>query len=324
MIRGYRSLRSLNPRLISATPCGVENHVRWIRMIAAIVVAMTLVWNASAADTAAVAKAKEAADAAIKTAGLKGIESHDTPHLRIVAALPAAKLKPIGDLAEKSFAVAAKALKVEKPDELIPAKLTILLIPDRRSYANILLAITGKRPDATDLADCRTRGDLPFAAVGMPLGEKYTDADWQQLAAAGAAVGVLNKKLGTDPGVFEIPEWAALGFGKLCAVKGEANGTKLAAYRTKVKSLLAGKLRGPVKISDAWGGAKGKEFDALAMSVVEYLAFGSDPEQFTKLLNGFKPSDTNPAPTIQSVLAALEWKWDDLDGQWKQFALKAK
>jgi hypothetical protein len=277
-----------------------------------------------AADPTAVDKVKTQAEEALKTAAITKVTKAETTNLLIYASYPDAKLKPLGELAEKSFALAAKQIKVEKPDELFKGKLAIFLIPDRRQYANLCLAFTGKRPDQAELYEVRARGDLPFAAIGQPLGEKYTETDWQMQSMAWVASAVLNKKLNTDPGAFDLPEWAELGFGRITALKAENNTVRLTTFRTKTKALITGKLRGPTKINDVWNGSKGKEFDVLAASVVEYLAYGADADPFVKLMNGFKKSDSNPNPTIQNVLQGLELKWDDMDTAWKTFALKTK
>ena len=78
-----------------------------------------------------------------------------------------------------------------------------------------------------------------------------------------------------------------------------------------------------MKITELWSGSKGKEHETFAMSVVEYFAFGPDPDRFNKLMMGFKKSDTNPSPSIENILAGLDWKWDTLDAEWKTFVLKS-
>jgi hypothetical protein len=269
-------------------------------------------------------RSKELSESALKAAAVKQFDRAESSHVVVYAGWMGARAKPIAEAAEKAFEFAAKAIKVEKPDELFPGKIVVVMLPDRRQFGSFCLAITGKKPDSRESQEIRTRTEPPFAAISQPLGEKLADADWIQLAMASTATAVLHKKLGTDPGSFNLPDWAELGFGKLCALKAENNGSKLTAYRTKSKSLIAGRLRGAVKVTDAWAPAKGKEFDTLAMSVVEYFAFGPDPEQFIKLLNGFRQSDSNTNPTMSSVLANLEWKWEDLDSAWKIFAAKAK
>ena len=39
---------------------------------------------------------------------------------------------------------------------------------------------------------------------------------------------------------------------------------------------------------------------------------------------GFKKSDTNQSPTMDSIVRGLEWKWEVLDIGWKTMMLKAK
>ena len=295
-----------------------------ISLLTTMLFASNLLAADEAAKKAAVAKQKTAMDAAIQKAAIKSVSKAETEHLLVYATRPDSKVKPIAELAQKSFAFAAKSLKVENVDDLFAGKLVVLVVPDRKPFANLVFAIDGKRPDQMDTYELKSRGDLPFVAVGTGVGENPSDAELAILAASWTAATVLNKKLGTDPGAFDLPEWAQLGYGKIVALRAEASSTKLLAFRSKSKALVNGRFRGPVKITELWSGTKGKEHETFAMSVVEYFAFGPDPDRFNKLMMGFKKSDTNPSPTIENILAGLEWKWDSLDTEWKTFVLKAK
>jgi hypothetical protein len=238
--------------------------------------------------------------------------------------VPSAKIKLLAELAEKSFAFAAKSLKVEKLDELFAGKLPVIVIADRKPYTAVIQALENRRPDQSETYEVKTRGDMPFVAVGVGIGSIPNDAELASQAAQWTAAAVLNKKLGTDPGAYDLPEWAQLGFGKIAALRAENNPGKVAAYRTKAKSLVNGRVRGAVKLTDACSGTKGREHELLVMSVVDYLAFGPEPEKFTQLMSGFKKSDTNQNPTMDSIVRGLEWKWEDLDRGWKTMMLKAK
>ena len=273
---------------------------------------------------AAVEKVKATVEAALAKAEIKPIGKAETDHLLVYGTMSDAKVKTIAEAAQKSFAFAAKSLKVEKVDDLFAAKLVVFIVPDRKPYANLVQAIDGKRPDQSETYEVKARGDVPFVSIGTGIGEKPTDADIANAAACWTAAAVLNKKLGTDPGAFDLPEWAQLGYGKIATLRMEGNAAKLTAFRTKAKSLVNGKLRGPVSIKDAWSGSKGKDHETLVTSVVDFLAFGPDPERFGKLALGFKKSDDNRDPSIDRILQSLEWKWDTLDAEWKTYVIKLK
>lgn len=276
------------------------------------------------ADDAATQKLKTVATAALEKAAVKNVQSAETEHLFVFATVPSAKIKPLAELAEKSFVFTAKSLKVEKPDELFAGKLPVFVIADRKPYVALIQALENRRPEQSDTFEIKTRGDVPFVAVGVGIGSIPNDTELASLAAQWTAAAVLNKKLGTDPGAFDLPEWAELGFGKIAALRAENNQVKVAAYRTKAKSLVNGRVRGAVKLTDACSGTKGREHELLVMSVVDYLAFGPDPDKFTQLMAGFKKSDTNQNPTMDSIVRGLEWKWEDLDLGWKTMMIKAK
>lgn len=271
-----------------------------------------------------VQKLKDAMDAAIQKSAVKQVAKAETEHLLVYATVPAGKIKPLADAAEKSFLFAANALKVEKVNELFAGKLILIVVPDRKPYANLVFAVEGKRPESGDTYEIHTTGDVPFVSVSLGLGEKPNDAELNALAAGWTASAVLNKKLGTDPGAFDLPEWVQLGYGKIAALRAEGNSAKLTAYRTKAKALANGRTRGAVKVTDLWSGSQGKDQDIFAMSVVDCLAFGSQPDRFIKLLTGLKKSDNNTNPTFESALAGLELKWEQLDAEWKSFVLKGK
>jgi hypothetical protein len=276
------------------------------------------------ADDAATQKLKAAATAALEKAAVKNVQSAETEHLLVFANVPSAKIKALADLAEKTFVFTAKSLKVEKTDELFAGKLPVFVISDRKSFTALIQALENRRPEQDETYEIKTRGDVPFVAVGVGIGSIPNDAELATQTAQWTAAAVLNKKLGTDPGAFDLPEWAQLGFGKIAALRAEGNPVKVAAYRTKARSLVNGRVRGVVKITDACSGTKGREHDLLVMSVVDYLAFGPDPEKFTQLMTGFKKSDTNQNPTMDSIVRGLEWKWEDLDIGWKTMMIKAK
>ena len=107
-------------------------------------------------------------------------------------------------------------------------------------------------------------------------------------------------------------------------VRVEGNGTKLAAYKAKIRGLATKGKAAPLQAADAWAETKTKETDTVAMSVVEFLLFGPDSTKFTKVLSGFKPNDERPKPTLVQALEVADYMPDTLDAAWKAWLAKGK
>lgn len=283
------------------------------------------VLSAQTKDAGEIAKQKKAIEAAFDKVNLKPA-FQETDHLLVYAAMPKDKLKPVAELSQKSFLAAAKALNVEKPDELFKGKMAALLIPERRIYGNYIFALDSRRPDARETSGFNIRSDAPYIAVSKALGENLSDSEFSEKLATWTAIGVLNKKMGTVPDSFVLPEWAQEGFGKLIVARADGlNSARMNTYKSRAKALVSGKARVAAKLSDAWSSTtRNKDYDTLVMSVVDYLAFGPDPEQFGKILFGFKKNDQNENPTMDSVLRSLEVKWEDMDLGWRRWVLTGK
>jgi hypothetical protein len=117
-------------------------------------------------------RSKELSESALKAAAVKQFDRAESSHVVVYAGWMGARAKPIAEAAEKAFEFAAKAIKVEKPDELFPGKIVVVMLPDRRQFGSFCLAITGKKPDSRESQEIRTRTEPPFAAISQPLGEK--------------------------------------------------------------------------------------------------------------------------------------------------------
>ena len=132
---------------------------------------------------AAIEKVKVTVEAAIAKAEIKPIGKAETDHLLVYGTMNDAKVKTIAEVAQKSFAFAAKSLKVEKVDELFAAKLVVLIVPDRKPYANLVQAIDGKRPDQSETYEVKTRSEVPFVSIGTGIGNQPSDAELANAAA---------------------------------------------------------------------------------------------------------------------------------------------
>jgi hypothetical protein len=278
----------------------------------------------SESKKAAVENQKVAIATALDKGGAKGLALVETPHLLVYADRTAAKTKPVADLAEKAYAVACKALFVEKPDALFDGKLAVLLFETRRPFGGVALALGGTRPEAADAIVVRTHRGVPFVAVSVVAGEKPSESDLASSVAAGAASAVLNKAVYASPGLLDVPEWARAGFGRIVALRAENNASKLAAYRSKAKALAGGRTRGAVKLADVWSGSKGKDTDVFEASVVDFLTSAPEPKRFLHIVHGFQISEQNQTRAIADILTVLDFPADKLDAEWKAFVTRAR
>jgi hypothetical protein len=270
-----------------------------------------------------VEKQKTAAESALKSAGVPKPGQAETADLLVYSTLTEPKTKAVADAAQRTFTFTKKALNFDDKETFWPGKLTVYVLPDWKSYTDLLRPLAQRKPEKGEVAVTDVRVGTPYVAVGAELGEKLSDADLQQAAGTWVAAVLLNKKAGMSNTTDRLPEWLQLGFGRAAHLRAENNTTKLTAYRTKAKSLAAGsKTRLPARLSDTWAGSKEKDYDVLATSVADYLAFGPYAEKFPTVLTSLKPTETQMNPTIQTAFAAAEWKEADIEAAWRAWVVK--
>jgi hypothetical protein len=271
---------------------------------------------------AEVKKEKAVVEANLTMAGLGKLSQAETDDLLVYATVPEAKVKALGDGAQKSFRLACATLKFGPDEKLWPGKLSLVVLTDPQQFTTYVRLVEQRRPDKGVYYSMDLRSDVPAVIDSVDAGEKATDAEIRADAATIVAAALLAKKAGTGT---PLPEWLLLGFGRTIAVRSEG-GPKLSAYRTKVKAAVLGSKAQPIpaRVSDVWNGQKGKDSDLVSASLAEYLAFGPEAEKFPKLLSALKPSDTQPMPTVATALTNLEWTSDALEIGWKQWVAKQK
>jgi hypothetical protein len=274
-------------------------------------------------DAKAVEKQKSAAESALKSAGVAKPNHAEAGDLLVYSTLPEPKTKAVAEAAQRTFTFAKKTLNFDDKETYWPGKLTVYVLPDWRTYSDVLRPLAQRKPEKGEVAVTDVRVGTPYVAVGAELGEKPADADLQQAAGTWVAAVLLNKKAGMANTADKLPEWLQLGFGRAAHLRAENNTSKLIAYRTKAKALAAGsKTRLPARLSDTWAGSKEKDYDILATSVADYLAFGPYAEKFSTVLTSLKPTETQMNPTIQSAFAAAEWKEADVEAAWRAWVVK--
>ena len=248
----------------------------------------------------------------------------ETADLLLYTTWPEAKAKSLAVGVQKVYELARKTLQFEAADSPWPGKLTVFFIPERKEFNTFIRLVEQRKPDVTDTTSVQVRGKEPYILVGLETDSKFTDGDMAGEVGAAVAESLLNTKAGVSAGAVTLPGWIATGFGKLMVLRVDGNAAKLAAYKVKVRGLIAKGKTVTAKASDAWGEAKTKETDTITVSVVDFLLFGPDSTKFAKVLSGFKPSEERPTPTVEQSLEVADYKPDTLDAAWKAWLAKGK
>lgn len=267
----------------------------------------------------AIAAQRKAAAAALAEATLKVVPT-ETNDLLVYTTLPTARMKPLAAALQKAHAAALKASKRTGSDPLWAGKLAVYVLPDSRAYKAFVQQGLKESPTARETYRVDLKVDPPSVAVGAGIGEKPTDSQLTAEAAAVVGAAVLDKAHGVT-----LPDWLRVGFGR--AVYLRADGPKsqrLVAHRAKVRSLYARTGGAAFSPWAVWGGQPMDEFDTLATSFAEFLAFGPLADGLPKFVGGFKPSEQNESPTPEQAMEAAGWKPETLGAAWKQWVLTGK
>ncbi len=288
----------------------------------ALVLVAGLAMSAAAQDDKAAGQ-KSAVTTSLTKAGIKKIAAAESKNLQVMTTLSESRAKSIADAAQKAYAFAHKALKLD--DMLWPGKLTVVVLGDAREFSGYVRVVSQARPDPKDWFTINVRGDVPAAAVFVEAGEKSKDADFTGPVSTIVAAALLNKKAGTSSTTGSLPEWVQLGFGKLMQVK-TVGGAALSDYRTKSKAAVYGTKSKPApsRLEHVTGGVKSKDFEILAASVVEYMMYGVEGDKFFAFAAGFKPNEMVAEPTVESAFMGVEWKMNEFEIGWKVWHSKQK
>ena len=291
----------------------------------ACLVSLVLVGPLFAQERAEAAKKQKAvAEGKLAAAKIKAAAA-ETDDLLVFAMLPEEKAKALSAAMQKTYAVAAKPLKLDPASPPWPGKLSVFVFTEPRQYKTFVLDALKRPPLPRETRALELRGDTPTAIDGVGLGEKPTEAQMTAEVCGLVAAALMSRKAGVGGTIpFSLPEWLQTGFGQACYVRFDASGSRLSAHRSKVRSLY-NKTRGQGFTTAAvWGGTASAESELLAASFVEYLAFGPDADKFPAFVEAFKPGETGDAPTVAAVLEALEWKADALEAGWRKWVATGK
>ncbi|MFM8271536.1 MAG: hypothetical protein ACKODX_04295 [Gemmata sp.] len=294
-------------------------------LCAALVAALALdaPGPALAQDKEAVAKAKEAALANLKKAGVAKPTVVETDNYLIVGSLSEDKAKALGAALEKTTELTRKALKYDAKDFPWKGKLVVYFVPDDAEFKALMRRAFQQPPEGV-YADIRVDPPVLVDPVNVP--GKPTDADLYASTAARLSGEYLKAKiLGRE----SVPEWLRNGFGRATAIRAEGTSSKrYQAYRSQAKSAVLGAKGGkPPAMSEIWGESKITNGDVLAASFAEYLAYGPGAAKFSMFLDALKPGENNASPTTPQALDAAGWKDKDLmklESDWRRYVQTGK
>ena len=242
----------------------------------------------------------------------------ETENLILCGNLEEDKLKATGEMVQKHYALALKALKFEMSDNPPKGKIAVLLFPDRKQYVLLVGDLTNDRVEKDDRSHSDGRGDTPWVAVSVLPGGKPTDLDVE--ASGQIAVALLQNKAGNA----RLSSWMRDGFAK--AVLMRSNPGTASTDRATIRRVLAEAKGKPAKykVSDIWASGGDPDKRVLAASLMEYFVFGSGGPTFAKLLSNLLPVEGTPNPTIDFAIKAAEIKPEELDRAWKKWVATGK
>jgi hypothetical protein len=311
----------------------------WQGPVVAAVVLAGGIANGRAAPPARVAKYREAALAAAvstfqgmeigsrvagqearakavwkKVAGGAKADQAETEHFLLYGKVPGRKLKEVGALLEKEYALARQVLKLEKEDPWT-GKLAVYFFTDRRQFTSFVRNVEKRRPEPEDRGSFVLRGDHPHLAAGPPGESGGATAEAQageQLASA----------LLTKVAERSLPDWLTSGFARATWSRCIPPRERAAERRRALKTLLAKKA----SAQDVYdGNVTGEEAQVLRGSLVDYLAYGPGRNRFLPFINGFKPEENIQQPrTTADALKAARIDPAFLNKRWKYWVRRGR
>jgi hypothetical protein len=262
-------------------------------------------------------KQKKTAVANLKKANVEAPNFVETDQLLLCGPLPEEKLKAWGEMVQKQYALALKALKFENSDNPPKGRVTVYFFPERKHYTLLVGELVNERVDKDERGHADASGDTPYVAVTVVPGGKPTDLDVE------AGIQITGLLLQSKARASQLTTWMKEGFAK--AIQMRSAGVSANGDRAKLKAWLTGTKDKPAKykVSDVWSASEAADRKLLAGSLMEYFIFGSGAATYSKIVSGLVP-DGQRKPTIEIALTAAELKVEDLDAAWKKWVLKGK
>ena len=119
----------------------------------------------------------------------------------------------------------------------------------------------------------------------------------------------------------ELPYWFKEAFARAIRMRTDSrSGTN---DRAAIRRVVLSRAK-VVKPADAWADADSPEKAIVALSLVDFLAFGPESAKFASVLSGLRPSDENANPTVESALKSAGFTPEGLEKAWKKWAQTGK
>src|SRR4051812_5056526 len=146
-----------------------------LRWLLACLLSSCLVAPSFAQERAEAAKKQKAAAEAKLTAAKIKAAAAETDDLLVFATMPEEKAKALSASMQRTYAVAAKPLKIDPTSPPWPGKLSVFVFNEPRQYKTFVLDALKRPPLPRETRAVELRGDTPTAVIGVGLGEKPTD-----------------------------------------------------------------------------------------------------------------------------------------------------
>jgi hypothetical protein len=234
----------------------------------------------------------------------------EKPHFLVVGAIPSASSGGIGDELEVAYAKACKSLKIDKDPGPWPGKLSILLVPDARKYAQMIRVSQRRRADEEETSSHSIDSTVPQVVVCPSKGPGELNVGATCCVQMGALL-IDYKAKGRTPG------WLSEGFGRATALQ-VIGSTALAVERRKAAIYITTNKRTANDVFTS--NLKAEELLTLRGSLVEYLAYSGRTEKFLPLIDGFADDGKGNPGNLTSALKNANTTTDELTKNWTNYA----
>jgi hypothetical protein len=241
----------------------------------------------------------------------------ETDHFLIVApkALEA-KQKEIGELLEKHYDTAGRALFTGKKEVPFKGKMTVYLLSEPEHMVAFIRRVEKRRPLEMEKGSWSAADDKLFVAAA-PSRDK-NDIPVEVQAAQLMATVLLQRKAGKGT---ILPHWLSAGYGR-------ATYYRVAGPREKAVSAERGNATRIIRTTkrnaqDVWNGMlEGDEGTYLEPSLAYFLAYGPARMKFLALLAGFAPGENQEKKTMEQALEAADLKLDIINKGFRNWIVR--
>lgn len=265
-------------------------------------------------------KAKEVSDAIRASMEQLKIEcrSRETEHLLVFSDLDDETLDRMAELAESSFRVASRLLKIEDPIPLFPHKLPVVVVRQRDHFQKLYCNFFQTDQEPRTSVVWRHTGDDPLLLVSNLPDERARipvfSGNWSQWTACWVATALLQREFCPDPEQLRIRPWVNDGFGRYCCLLAQDNPQVIDEYRKLFRFHYLS--QDSMFDFDPHRGNR-KWYEVHAVSVVEYLLVGPNPEGFANYIDACRGQEEVDDMT---PLHRLGWRENQMQPDWLAFA----